>query len=265
MLNLISIEDGLRHAQHYRDDGEQRPDVPLQDASSAGAASRGCVLAVRRLLNRCAEASRRADSDADDVLCSVRMRRRSMQAKTEGRGNGIKTLIMNMSEVADALSRPAVGCGRVQHGGIKRRWAWPRGLGRGAQNPRVLFFVFVRPALIVETGLTSLLFRQHRQHRIAIPALHNRRRCRSCPPNSSALSSAPRAATKKMCVNGSLSIARPTPRFPSALALSFPVLPLVRVERPISWLRRLQKERTSTTAATPPPCPHPPRRRTRRP
>lgn len=31
-----------------------------------------------------------------------------VQAKTEGRGNGIKTVIMNMSEIATALDRPAV-------------------------------------------------------------------------------------------------------------------------------------------------------------
>ena len=39
---------------------------------------------------------------------SYRYKMPRLQAKTEGRGNGIKTLIMNMAEVSLSLSRPAV-------------------------------------------------------------------------------------------------------------------------------------------------------------
>lgn len=37
-----------------------------------------------------------------------------LQAKTEGRGNGIKTVIMNMAEIATAINRPAVSVFEAQ-------------------------------------------------------------------------------------------------------------------------------------------------------
>jgi len=49
-----------------------------------------------------------ANSDSQDVADPFyRYKMERMQSKIEGKGNGIKTVIVNLSSVAQSLSRPA--------------------------------------------------------------------------------------------------------------------------------------------------------------
>lgn len=97
-------------------------------------------------------------------------------AKIEGRGNGIKTVIVNMADIATAINRPAVSlCGTVF---LTAASACPRCL-RSVVNVVLLLLSLLLPSLTTRPSLCS-----------------SRRSL--CPPSFSALSLARRLVGRPM-------------------------------------------------------------------